>query len=114
MHACMQPSIHPSIHPYIHTYITETHENTTNLIIHDHHIIKSSRALNLDKLAPTKIYSILILKVQNKSSSNTCFDNLFDDIHTDWGAIYMIQCLAMYNTYIRFFQYKLFKQCFVL
>ena len=30
--------------------IKKTHENTTNLIIHDHHVIKGLRALTLDKL----------------------------------------------------------------
>ena len=28
----------------------KTYENTTNLIIHDHHVIKALRALTLDKL----------------------------------------------------------------
>ena len=37
--------------------IKETHESTTNLIIHDHHVIKGSRILTLDKLSSTEIYS---------------------------------------------------------
>ena len=36
--------------------IKETHESTTNLIIHDHHVIKGSRILTLDKLSSTEIY----------------------------------------------------------
>ena len=41
--------------------IKETHESTTNLIIHDYHVIKGSRIL--DKQSSTKIYAILISKV---------------------------------------------------
>ena len=37
--------------------IKGTHESTTNLIIHDHHVIKGSRILTLDKLSSTKIYA---------------------------------------------------------
>ena len=38
--------------------IKETHESTTNLIIHDHHVIKGSTILTLDKLSSNKIYAI--------------------------------------------------------
>ena len=63
--------------------IKETHESTTNLIIHDHHVIKGSRILTLDKLSSTEIYAILISKVQNKPSSNFYFENLFDNNNID-------------------------------
>ena len=65
------------------TIIKETHESTTNLIIHDHHVIKGSRILTLDKLSSTELYTILISKVQNKPSSNSYFKNLFDDNDID-------------------------------
>ena len=39
-------------------------------MIHDHDLIKSSRVISLDKITSTKICSILISKVQNKTSSN--------------------------------------------
>ena len=87
--------------------IKETHESTTNLIIHDHHVIKGSRILTLDKLSSTEIYAILISKVQNKPSSNFYFKNLFDDNDIYWATIYMLPRLAKHNTYMRSFQYKL-------
>ena len=71
--------------------------NTTKLIIHDYHVIKSSRVLTLDKLTSTKIYSALISDVQNKPPSNIYFKNLFDDNHIDWAAIYMLPRLATYD-----------------
>ena len=55
-----------------------------------------------DKLASTKIYSILISKVQNKPSSNIYFENLFNDVNMDWATIYMLDIM-------RSFQYKILK-----
>ena len=45
--------------------IAKNHESKTNLIIQDHHVIKSSRVLTLEKLTSTEIYSILVWKVKN-------------------------------------------------
>ena len=45
------------------------HQNATNFIIHDPHLIKGSRVITLDKVTSTEIYSILISKVQNKPSN---------------------------------------------
>ena len=36
------------------------------------------------------MYSILISKAQNKSSSNIYFENLYNDYNADWTAIYML------------------------
>ena len=87
--------------------IKENHESTTNLIIHDHHVIKDSRVLTLDKLTSTEIYAISISKVQNKRSANFYFKNLFDGNDIDWATIYMLPRLAKYNTYKQSFQYKI-------
>ena len=57
-------------------YFHKNHENDVSLISHNHHVIKVSRVITLDKLAPVEIYSILISKVQNKPSSNIYFENL--------------------------------------
>ena len=89
--------------------IKENYENATNLIIHDHRLIKGSRVITLDKLTPIEIYSILISKVQNKPSSNIYFGNLFNDYNIDWTAIYMLPHLVTYNTYMRSFQCKILK-----
>ena len=44
--------------------IKENYENATNMILHDHHLIKGSRVITLDKLTSQKIYYVLISKVQ--------------------------------------------------
>ena len=40
--------------------IKENYENATNLIIHDHLLIKGSKVIALDKLTSTEIYSLLL------------------------------------------------------
>ena len=42
--------------------IKENYKNATNLITHDHHLIKGSRVITLDELASTEIYSILFYR----------------------------------------------------
>ena len=87
--------------------IKGNYENATNLIIHDHHLVKGSRVTALDKLTSTEIYSILISRAQNKPSSNIYFENLYNDYNIDWTAIHMLPRLITYNTYMQSFQYKI-------
>ena len=87
--------------------IKKNNEVAANLITHDHHLIKGSRVITLDKLTSTEIYSILILKVQSKPSSNIYFENLFNYDDIDRTAIYMLPRLVTHNTYMRSFQYKI-------
>ena len=84
----------------------KNNEVAANLITDDHHLIKGSRVITLDKLTSTEIYSILTLKVQNKPS-NIYFENLFNYHDIDWTAIYMLPRLVTHNTYMRSFQYKI-------
>ena len=50
--------------------VKENYENAANFIIYDHHLVKGSGVITLDKLTSIEIYSILISKAQNKHSSN--------------------------------------------
>ena len=87
--------------------IKKNNEVAANLTTHDHHLIKGSRVITLDKLTSTEIYSILTLKVKNKPSSNIYFENLFNYHDIDWTAVYMLPRLVTHNTYMRSFQYKI-------
>ena len=78
--------------------LKKNNEVAANLITHDHHLIKGSRVMTLDKLTSTKIYSVLTLKVQNKPSSNIYLENLFNYHDIDWTAIYMLPRLVTHNT----------------
>ena len=61
-------------------------------IAHGHHLIKALRVIILDKLTSTKIYSILILKAQNKPSINIYFKKLFNGSDND-GQQFMCYCI---------------------
>ena len=50
---------------------------------------------------------MLILKVQNKPSSNIYFKKMFNHDDIDWTAIYMLPRLITHNAYMRYFQYKI-------
>ena len=84
----------------------KNNENVANLFTHDHHLIKGSKVILVHKLTSTKIYSMLILKVQNKPSSNIYFENFFND-SVGWAAMYMLPHLVKHNTYLQSFQYKI-------
>ena len=58
--------------------IKENYENAASFAIYDHHLVKGSRIITLDKLTSTKIPSMLVSKVQNKPSSNIYFENMFN------------------------------------
>ena len=79
-------------------FIIKNNELAANLITNDHNLIKGSN---------TEIYSILILKVQNKPSTNIYFENLFNHDDIDGPAIYMLPRLVTRNTYMRSFQCKI-------
>ena len=46
----------------------ENFENATDVIIHDHHLVKGSRFITLDKVTSAERDSILIFKALNKPS----------------------------------------------
>ena len=87
-------------------YQKKNYENATYLMIHDHPLTKDSRIITLGKLTSIKIYSILISKVQNKTSSNVYFENLFNNYNIYWTVTYMLPRLVTYFTYMQSFQQK--------
>ena len=69
----------------IEIYHKKSYKNAANFITRDHHLIKDSRVITLDKLTSTGIYSILILKVQNKPSSNIYFEKLLNHVEPSYA-----------------------------
>ena len=54
----------------------EIFESASNVIIHDHRLVKGSRVITLDKLTSTEIYSVLISRAQNEPFPNIYFENV--------------------------------------
>ena len=59
------------------TIVKQNPGNVSDLLIHDHHLIKGARILTLEKLSSKELYSILITKFTNKPSSNVFFEKTF-------------------------------------
>ena len=81
--------------------------DVNNLLIQDHHLIKGSRVLSLDKLTSKEKYSLLVSKDRSKPSSNIYFEKMFPGIDLKWDDIYILPRRTTIETYLRFFQYKM-------
>ena len=78
-----------------------------NLVIQDHHLIKEYQILSLNKLNSATLYEILIEANKIKSTSQTCFENLFSNFNLDWKSIYLLPRHVTLDTNLRMFQYNL-------
>ena len=87
--------------------IKQSSSDAKNLIIHDHHLIKDSRILILEKLTSKELYQILISSRTNKVASFAFFEIKFNGNSLDWTKMFLLPRLTTYNTYLRYFQYKI-------
>ena len=69
--------------------IKQKTNDAKNLIIHGHHLIKSSRILILEKLTSKELYQILISSRNNKVASVTYFETKFNANNLDWPKIFI-------------------------
>ena len=79
------------------TIIKQSPGNVSDLLIHDHHLIKTARILRLEKLSSKELYWILIRKFT-----------------LDWRNIYILPRITTFNTYLHTFQYKILKNILFL
>ena len=70
-----------------------------NYVVQDHHLIKSTRVIVLDKLTATEIYSIL-------SSGNTPNPQKYYE-NFDWKKVYILPRVVTINSFQRNFQNKI-------
>ena len=89
-------------------FIKETSENTTLLIVKDHHLLRGSRSIILEKLGSKELYSFLISAIHHEPTSQKYFDNLFPNIELPWKEIYLTARKATTNSHLRCFNYKNF------
>ena len=55
-----------------------------------HHFIRNSRVLTVQKATSKELYWILITTVKDKPTSQKYFEKKFTDLSLDWKKIYMI------------------------
>ena len=63
--------------------IKETSENTSLLVVKDHHLLRGSRITILEKLSSKELYSLLISAIEHHPTSQKYFDNLFPNVPVD-------------------------------
>ena len=76
-------------------------------VVHNHHLIKSTRIIALDTLTAREIYSVLLLSSGNTPTSQKYFGKVFPNENFDWKKIYILPRVATINSFQRNFQYKI-------
>ena len=87
--------------------IKQTSENTSSLVVKDHHLLRGSRIIILEKLSSKELYSLLVSAIEHQTTSQKYFDNLFPNIELPWKEIYLTARKATANSYLRCFNDKI-------
>ena len=86
--------------------IKQTSKNTSLLVVKDHHLLRGSRIIILEKLSSKELYSLLISAIEHQPTSQRYFDNLFPNIES-WKEIYLTVHKVTANSYLHCFNYKI-------
>ena len=89
-------------------------ENHSLLVVKDHHLLRGSRIIILEKLSSKELHSLLISAIEHQPTSQKYFDNLFPIIGLPWKEICLTACKATANSYLRCFSYKTFNNVLYL
>ena len=76
-----------------------------NLILLDHHLVKSNSLFSIEKLESRELYCIINSSRNNKPTSQIYFEKKFDSKELDWRVIYTLPRIVTTNIYLRLFQY---------
>ena len=87
-------------------------ENTSLLIVKDHHLLSGSRIIILEKLSSKELYSLLISAKTHQPTSQKHFDNLFSNVELPWKEIYLNARKATANSHVLSI-IKLLIMCFI-
>ena len=94
--------------------IKQTSENTSLLVVKDHHLLRGLRIIILEKLSSKELYSLLISAINHQPTSQKYFDNLFSNVELPWKDIYLKAHKATANSHFRSFNYKIIKNVLYL
>ena len=67
----------------------KTSENTSLLVVKDHHLLRGSRIIILKNLSSKELYSLLISSINYQPTSQKYFDDLFPNIELPSKEIYL-------------------------
>ena len=77
--------------------------NAKNLVIFDHHIVRSSQIFSLKKLISKELYLILVEADTVKPTAQDYFENLFQTSQFNWKKIYFLIRNTTLDTKTRLF-----------
>ena len=78
-----------------------------NYVAQDHHLIKNTSVIILDKLTAREIYLVLLLSSSNTPISKKYFGKVFPNENFDWKKNYILPRVVTINSFPRNFQYKI-------
>ena len=78
-----------------------------NLILLDHHLVKSNFLFSIEKLELREIYCIINYSRNNKPTSQIYFEKKFDSKELDWRVIYTLPSIVTTNNIHDTKQYSL-------
>ena len=81
--------------------------NTSLLVVKDHHLLRGSWIIGLEKRVSEELYSLLISAIDHQPTSQKYFDNLFPNIELHWKEIYLTAHEATANSHLCCFYYKI-------
>ena len=93
-------------------FIKQTSENTSLLVVKDHHLLRGSRIIILEKLSSKELYSLLISAINHQPTSQQYFGNLFSNVELPWKEIYLNARKATANSHVPSI-IKLLIMCFI-
>ena len=87
--------------------IKKTSENTSLLVVKDHHLRRGSRIIILEKLSSKELYSLLISAIDHQSTSQKYFNDLFPNIELPGKEIYLTARKVTANSHLRWVNCKI-------
>ena len=82
-------------------------ENTSLLVVSDHHLIRGFRIIIQEKLSSKELYPLLISAIDHQPTSKKYIDNLFLYIELTWKKIYLTVHKETTNSHLCCFHYKI-------
>ena len=73
----------------------------------NHHLIKNSQILAIEKLIGKELYSLSIVLKNELPTSQKYFCNIFPNLEVEWKKICLLPRKVSHDTNLRMFQYKI-------
>ena len=82
-------------------------DNSDNLLLPNHHLIKKNTLIGIEKLNSRQLYSLLVYTHPFTPTSQKYLNELLKTDSFDWKQIYLLPRLVTLDSYSCSFQYKI-------